>query len=124
MKKAILSKEAPQPIGPYSQAILSGDTIYISGQIPVNPESGLMVEGVENQCKQVMQNIGAILKSAGMDFSNIVKTSIFLDDMGTFTKVNEIYGSYFKDVPPARETIEVAKLPLNALVEISAIAVK
>jgi len=125
MKKIITTKDAPAPIGPYNQAILSNGTLYISGQTPIDPKTGKLVEGdVKVEAKQCMQNLGAILKAAGMTFKNVVKTSIFLKDMHQFAKVNEVYGSYFDPATaPARETVEVANLPMFVNVEISMIAV-
>jgi 2-iminobutanoate/2-iminopropanoate deaminase len=124
MKKIITTSGAPKPIGPYSQAVMVNNTLYVSGQVPVNPLSGkIESEDIAVQTKQVMENIGAILKEAGMSFSNVIKASIFIMDMGNFAKINEVYGSYFTVDFPARETVQVAKLPLNANVEISVIAV-
>ncbi len=124
-KISIQSASAPAPIGPYAQARLCGDTLYISGQIPLNPLTGKMVKGdLEAETRQAMDNLGAILKQAQMDFSNLVKVSIFLMDMGDFPEINRIYGAYFNAPFPARETIQVAGLPLGARVEISAIAVR
>jgi 2-iminobutanoate/2-iminopropanoate deaminase len=124
MKKIINTSNAPKPIGPYSQAVYVNNTLYISGQVPVNPLSGkIESEDIMVQTKQVMENIGAILKEAGMTFDNVVKTSIFIMDMTNFSKINEVYGSFFTTDFPARETVQVAKLPLNANVEISVIAV-
>jgi 2-iminobutanoate/2-iminopropanoate deaminase len=124
MKKAIISKNAPAPIGPYSQGILANGTLFVSGQIPTNPSTGELNKGdIADQTKQVMSNLHAILKEAGMDFSNVIKTSIFLSDLGNFDEVNEVYGTYFKEIPPARECIQAAKLPRNADVEISVIAI-
>jgi 2-iminobutanoate/2-iminopropanoate deaminase len=123
MKKAIQIKNAPAPIGPYSQAILKGETLYGSGQIAINPMTGeLVMDSVEVETKQVMENIKAILESADMDFEHVLKCSIFLSDMNNFALVNEIYASYFGDVPPARETVQVSCLPKNVNVEISFIA--
>ncbi|MDO4880205.1 MAG: RidA family protein [Capnocytophaga sp.] len=126
MKKVILTKDAPAPIGPYSQAIQAGNTLYVSGQIPVNPATNEVVNGgIEPETKQVMENIAAILKEAGFSFNEVVKTTILLADIGTFAVVNEIYGSYFpNEGAPARETYQVAKLPKGVNVEISCIAVK
>jgi 2-iminobutanoate/2-iminopropanoate deaminase len=125
MKKVINSAEAPAPIGPYSQAILVNGMLFVSGQVPINPVSGELLKGdIAEQTKQVMSNLLAILKAADMDFSNVVKTSIFLSDMGNFGIVNEVYATYFKENPPARETIQAARLPKDADVEISLIAVK
>ena len=125
MKKVILSSKAPAPIGPYSQAIEANGTLYVSGQIPIGPATGEVVAGgIEPQAKQVMQSLKAILEEAGYTFDQVVKTTILLDDLGNFAKVNEIYGSYFKEGAPARETYQVAKLPKGVAVEISCIAVK
>nr|WP_314995050.1 RidA family protein [uncultured Capnocytophaga sp.] len=125
MKKVILSSKAPAPIGPYSQAIEANGTLYVSGQIPIDPATGEVVSGgIEPQAKQVMQSLKAILEEAGYTFDQVVKTTILLDDLGNFAKVNEIYGSYFDEGAPARETYQVAKLPKGVAVEISCIAVK
>lgn len=125
MKKVILSSKAPAPIGPYSQAIEANGTLYISGQIPIDPATGEVVAGgIEPQAKQVMQSLKAILEEAGYTFDQVVKTTILLDDLGNFAKVNEIYGSYFGEGAPARETYQVARLPKGVAVEISCIAVK
>ena len=124
MKKVINTKNAPAPIGPYSQAVSANGFLFVSGQIPSNPVTGEIVSGdIKAEAKQVMENIKAILIEAGLNFSNIVKTSIFLTDMGTFTQVNEVYGTYFTDQFPARETVQVAALPKNVNVEISVIAI-
>ena len=124
-KKIIYTEDAPDPIGPYSQAVFVNNTLYISGQIAIDPFSeSLILSDIESETKQVMKNIGFILDAAEMDFSNVVKCSIFLKDMNDFPKVNAIYGSYFKENPPARETVQVAKLPRNVNVEISTIAVR
>jgi 2-iminobutanoate/2-iminopropanoate deaminase len=125
MKKAIQISGAPAPIGPYSQAILANNTLYVSGQIPLNPINGeLVVDTIENATNRVLTNIFALLKEAGMNEDNVVKCSIFLKDLNDFAVVNEIYGSYFKNIAPARETVQVAKLPLDVPIEISCIAVK
>jgi 2-iminobutanoate/2-iminopropanoate deaminase len=125
MKKTIHTPGAPAPLGPYSPAILVDKTLYMSGQIPLNPVNGeLVIDTIENATHQVMKNILALLKEAGMDANNIVKCSIFLKDLNDFSKVNEVYGSYFSSNPPARETVQVAKLPLDAPIEISCIAIK
>ncbi|MBK8808929.1 MAG: RidA family protein [Bacteroidales bacterium] len=124
--KAIVTPSAPKPIGPYSQAVLVDKTLYISGQIPINPESGNIIdESYALATKQVMDNIVAILQEAEMQIENVVKCSIFLKDMNEFPTVNAVYANYFQtnSIFPARETIEVSKLPKDALVEISAIAV-
>ncbi|SKB46900.1 RidA family protein [Maribacter arcticus] len=126
MKKIINTSNAPAPIGPYNQAILSNGTLYISGQIPLNPKNGELVSGdIKKETKQSMENLKAILTEAEMTFENVVKSSIFLSDMKQFTKVNEVYASYFNaETAPARETVEVANLPKFVNVEISMIAVK
>ena len=124
MKKIISTKNAPSPIGPYSQAVLVNGTLYVSGQIAINPTNGLFVlDNIIEETKRVMDNIKAILTEAGMDFSNVVKTGIFLSDMNNFAKVNEIYGSYFTKDFPARETVQVSRLPKDVNVEISVLAV-
>ena len=124
-KKIIRTDNAPAPIGPYSQAVQFGNMLFISGQVPIDPATGDVVAGdIRTETTQVMNNLGAILKEAGMDFTNIIKTSIFLMDMGQFAQVNEVYGSYFKDMPPARETVQVSGLPKGVSVEISMIAGK
>ncbi|MBU3013021.1 Rid family detoxifying hydrolase [Polaribacter vadi] len=126
MKKIITTKYAPAPIGPYNQAVLSGNTLYTSGQIAINPESGeLVLDSIENETKQVMENVKAVLEAAEMTFDNVIKTSIFIADMHQFAKINAIYGSYFnEETAPARETVEVANLPKFVNVEISVIAIK
>lgn len=126
MKKIITTKNAPAPIGPYNQAILSGNTLYTSGQIAINPENGeLVLDSIENETKQVMENVKAVLEAAEMTFDNVIKTSIFIADMHQFAKINAIYGSYFnEETAPARETVEVANLPKFVNVEISVIAIK
>ena len=123
MKQIIKTDKAPAPIGPYNQAILSNGTLYISGQIAIVPAPGnLLLEDIETETHQVMKNLQAILAEANMSFENVIKTSIFLMDMGSFAKVNEVYGSYFTDNFPARETVQVSCLPKNVNVEISMIA--
>lgn len=126
MKKAILTNKAPLPIGPYNQAINYENMLFVSGQIPLDPDSNELVNtGIEDETNQVMKNIQAILTEAGMSFNDIVKTSIFLKDMDNFKTVNETYGNYFEGViPPARETVQVSKLPLDVNVEISCIAIR
>ena len=125
MKTIINTKEAPQPIGPYNQAIAAGGFLFISGQIAIDPNTGeLNLADIETETHLVMKNLNAILAEAGLDFGHIVKTTIFLSDMKSFAQVNEIYGSYFTGDYPARETVEVCVLPKNVNVEISAIAVK
>ncbi len=126
MKKIITTKQAPAPIGPYNQAVLIKDTLYTSGQIAINPANGnLVLTNIDDETRQVMENLKAVLAAAEMTFENVVKTSIFIADMNDFTKINAVYGSYFNDDnAPARETVQVACLPKNVNVEISMIAVK
>ena len=122
-KRIINTPNAPAPIGPYSQAVASNGTLYISGQIPIDPSSGeLISSGIQDETHQVMKNLKAILEEASVSFNHVVKTSIFVADMGDFAAINEVYGSYFGENPPARETIEVSTLPKNVNVEISCIA--
>ncbi|MFN3555315.1 MAG: RidA family protein [Bacteroidales bacterium] len=124
MKKFVNTEKAPKPIGPYNQAVMANNTLYVSGQIPLNPANGELLKGdVKEQTRQVMENLKAILHEAGMDFSNVVKCSIFISDMKDFPFINEVYGGYFAEDPPARETVQVAGLPLGVDVEISCIAV-
>ncbi|REH52334.1 2-iminobutanoate/2-iminopropanoate deaminase [Tenacibaculum gallaicum] len=126
MKKIITTDKAPAPIGPYNQAVLSGNTLYTSGQIAINPETGdLVLDSIEVETQQVMLNMKEVLAAAGMTFENVIKTSIFISDMHNFSKINAVYGEYFNDATaPARETVEVANLPKFVNVEISMIAVK
>jgi len=122
MKQPIHSLRAPEALGPYSQAILDGETLYLSGQIGIDPATGKMVEGgVEAQTHRVLKNLEAVLEAAGMGLVNVVKTTIFLASMDDFPAVNKVYGEYFPNDPPARATIQVGKLPLGALVEIEAV---
>ena len=124
-RKIIYTEDAPEPIGPYSQAVSINGMLFVSGQIPLDSFSGALIkDGIVEETEQVMQNLKAILLAAEMDFSNVVKCSIFLTDMHDFPKVNEVYGRYFKNQAPARETVEVSVLPKNANVEISCIAVR
>ena len=125
MKKVIETTGAPAPIGPYNQAILVDKTLYASGQIALDPKTmDLVNEDIQAETTQVMKNLSAVLKAAGMDFTNVVKATIYLADMGDFALVNEIYGGYFNDdYAPARETVQVAQLPKNVRVEISVIAI-
>ncbi|UPZ15272.1 MULTISPECIES: RidA family protein [Flavobacterium] len=126
MKKIIFTEKAPAPIGPYNQAVLSGNTLYASGQIAINPESGeLITDNINDETNQVMKNIAAILEAADMTFENVVKSTIFIMDMNNFGAINTVYGSYFNEkTAPARETVQVACLPKNVNVEISIIAVQ
>ena len=122
MKKIIYTKDAPNAIGPYSQAILSNNTLYCSGQIAIDCKGNLKNENIEEETKQIIKNIAAVLKKAEMDFSNVVKTTIFLKDMNDFSIVNNIYQKTFENEPPARETVEVSRLPKDVNIEISVIA--
>ena len=126
MKKIIKTSKAPAPIGPYNQAILSGNTLYTSGQIAIDPSTGkLKIATIEEETTLVMENMKAVLAAAEMTFDNVIKTSIFISDMENFSEINTIYGRYFnEDTAPARETVEVAKLPKYVNVEISMIAIK
>ncbi|MFC2096263.1 RidA family protein [Bacteroidota bacterium] len=124
MKKIIFTEKAPKAIGPYSQAIEVIGTLYISGQVPVNPETGNIPEGIKEQTEQVMKNIGAILEAAGYTFENVVKSTCLLSDMDNFQAMNEVYGSYYNENPPARAAYGVVKLPLGVMIEIETIAVK
>lgn len=126
MKKIITTTKAPAPIGPYNQAVLSGNTLYTSGQIAINPETGELVQNsIEAETKQVMENMKEVLTAAEMTFENVVKTSIFISDMHNFSKINAVYAEYFDETTaPARETVEVANLPKFVNVEISMIAIK
>ena len=124
MKKIIKTSKAPKPIGPYNQAVISNNLLFISGQVAFDPKTDtLVLDNIENETKQVMENLKAILESVNATFENVIKTSIFLSDMDNFAKVNGVYGSYFnEDTAPARETVEVARLPKDVNVEISMIA--
>jgi 2-iminobutanoate/2-iminopropanoate deaminase len=125
MKKIISTNNAPQAIGPYSQAVEANNTLYISGQIPINPKTGKLIKGdIFEQTEMVMQNIGAILKAAGYDFGDVVKSTCLLSDINDFAAMNAIYEKYYPTNPPARAAYEVANLPLGALIEIETIAVK
>ena len=126
MKTIITTKKAPQPIGPYSQAILVGNTLYTSGQIALHPESGeLVMDSIEVETTQVMKNLKAVLEAANMTFENVIKASIFISDMNSFGAINAVYAQYFDEATaPARETVEVANLPKFVNVEISVIAIK
>lgn len=123
MKQIIATKEAPAAIGPYSQAVRAGDLLFVSGQISLDPETGAIVgDTPTEQLRRAMQSMQAILASAGLGFSNVVKTTIYLKDMNDFAEVNEVYGQYFPSDPPARATVEVSRLPKDVLVEVDAIA--
>lgn len=124
MNKIIFTPEAPAPIGPYSQAVQAGNTLYVSGNIALDPETGELInENITEETHAVMKNMEAILRAGGFSFSDVVKCTIFIKDMGQFATINDAYGQYFKSNPPARETVEVSKLPKNVNVEISCIAV-
>ncbi|MBN1197343.1 MAG: RidA family protein [Candidatus Aminicenantes bacterium] len=125
MKKVIQTDNAPAAIGPYSQAIEVAGTLYISGQVPVDPETGKIVEGgIEAQTERVLKNIGAILEAAGLEFEHVVKSTVLLDDIGNFSQMNEVYKSFYKENSPARAAFQVAALPLGAMIEIETIAVR
>lgn len=126
MNKTIINTEkAPAPIGPYSQAVIIGETLYASGQIAIDASTGdMIISDITSETHQVMKNMGFILEAAGMNYSNVVKCGIFVNDMNDFATINAAYGEYFKENPPARETVEVSRLPKDVNVEISCIAVK
>ena len=123
-KEIISTKKAPSAIGPYSQGMIVGDLVFTSGQIPLNPESGELVTEISKATVQVMENLSAVLEAAGSSLEKVIKTTIFLQDLNDFEKVNEIYGDYFKDNLPARSCVQLAKLPKGATIEIEAIAIK
>ncbi len=123
MRQIIETKDAPSPIGPYSQAISANGLVFVSGQIPIIPETGAMVEGgVDAQTRQVLQNVAAILAAAGSSLQKVVKTTIYLRNLDDFARVNQIYSEYFAEAKPARATVQVARLPKEAMVEIDAVA--
>ena len=123
MRETITTQDAPQAIGPYSQAVRAGGLLFVSGQIPLDPSTGEIVEGdIRAQTERVMQNIGGILTAAGVSFDRVVRTTIFVADLGDFATINDVYGSYFEAPAPARATFQVARLPKDARVEIDAIA--
>lgn len=125
MKKIIHTEKAPKAIGPYSQAVEANGTLYISGQVPINPETGKVAEGgIREQTEQVMKNIGEILKEAGYTFADVVKSTCLLSDMNNFAAMNEVYGKYYPENSPARAAFGVVKLPLGVLIEIETVAVK
>jgi 2-iminobutanoate/2-iminopropanoate deaminase len=126
MKQVIITPNAPAPIGPYSQAVLKGNTLYTSGQIAINPANGeLVLDNIKLETNQVMKNMEAVLQEAKMSFEDVVKATIFITDMNNFIEINAVYGSYFNEASaPARETVQVSKLPKNVNVEISMIAIK
>lgn len=124
MKQKIETTKAPKAVGPYSQAITDGNLVFTSGQIHLTPEGKLLEGTIEEQTHQVMKNLQAVLEAAGVSFKEVVKTTIYVTDMAVYGKINEVYGSYFSEPFPARETVQVAALPLGAKVEISLVAVK
>ena len=126
MKKIIFTDKAPAPIGPYNQAVLVGNTLYTSGQIAINPSTGeLVMDSIEEETKQVMENMKAVLEAADMTFENVIKSTIFIMNMGDFAKINSVYATYFDEkTAPARETVQVACLPKNVNIEISMLAIK
>ena len=124
-KEAVSTKDAPAAIGPYSQALKAGNLLFLSGQISIDPKTNQMNAGsIEEQTKQALENLDAVLRASGMTMDNVVNTTVFLKDVNDFAKMNAVYGTYFKDKPPARATVQVARLPRDALIEISAIAIK
>jgi 2-iminobutanoate/2-iminopropanoate deaminase len=125
IKEAVSAKDAPAPIGPYSPAIKVGNLLFLSGQTGTDPKTNQLNSGsIEEQTKQTLENLDAVLRASGMTMENVVNTTVFLKDVNDFAKMNAVYGTYFKDKPPARATVQVARLPRDALVEISAIAIK
>jgi 2-iminobutanoate/2-iminopropanoate deaminase len=123
MKRAISSPDAPKAIGPYSQAVRAGQLLFLSGQVPIDPATGLMVDGdIAAQTRRVFENLGAVLKAGGRSFADVVRTTVFLADMNDFAAMNEVYGQYFKEPYPARATVQVARLPKDSKVEIDLIA--
>ena len=125
IKEAVCTKEAPTAIGPYSQAVKVGNLLFLSGQISIDPKTNQMNAGsIEEQTKQALENLAAVVRARGMTMDNVVNTTVFLKDVNDFAKMNAVYGTYFKDKPPARATVQVARLPRDAFVEISAIAIK
>ena len=123
MREIIATEAAPQAIGPYSQAVSLGDFVFTSGQIPIDPKTGVFVEGgIAEQTEQVLRNLAEVLRAAGTSFAGVVKTTVFLADMNDFAAMNEVYGRYFSNEPPARSTVQAARLPRDARVEIDAIA--
>ena len=124
MKKSVATERAPKAIGPYSQAIVHNGMAYLSGQIPIDPATGQLVEGdIATQTTRVLENLKAVLEACGSDLNGVVKTTVYIKDMAEFTKMNEVYGKYFAQNPPARSTVEAAKLPRDVRVEIDAIAI-
>lgn len=125
VRRVIVSADAPRAIGPYSQGVLVGSTLFASGQIPIRPETGELVRGsIEDQTRQVLDNLGAVLKAAGMEYRDVVSVTVFLADMENFARVNQVYAEYFTERPPARCVAAVARLPRDASIEVSLIAIK
>jgi 2-iminobutanoate/2-iminopropanoate deaminase len=125
MKKTVVTPHAPKAVGPYSQAVLIGDTLYCSGQIPLDPESGEVVSGgVREQAERVFLNLGAVLRASGMEFSNVVKATIFTTDLSKFGELNEVYASFFSEPYPARSTVQVSALPRGVQVEVEVVAIR
>ena len=123
MKQIVKTERAPQAIGPYSQAVIAGGFVFVSGQIPIDPRTGEFVAGgIEEQTEQVLRNLSAVLAAAGSDLARVVKTTVYLADMNDFAAMNEVYGRYFQAEPPARATVQAARLPRNARVEIDVLA--
>jgi 2-iminobutanoate/2-iminopropanoate deaminase len=124
-KRTVSTREAPAAIGPYSQAVEAGGFVFLSGQIPLDPVTGELVSGsIQEETRRVMENLKAVLAAAGLSFADVVKTTIYVTDIGDFAAVNEVYGSYFKEEPPARATVQVAALPKGARVEMDAVALR
>jgi len=123
-RTVIAPEKAPKAVGPYSQGIAAGDFVFTSGQLPLNPETNTMPAGIEAQTKQSLDNVKAVLEAGGSSLDKVVKVTIFLQDLNDFGKVNEIYGTYFTNIPPARSCVQVARIPRDALIEIEAIGVK
>jgi 2-iminobutanoate/2-iminopropanoate deaminase len=122
-KQVILTSKAPAPVGPYSQAIRAGNLIFVSGQLPIDPVTGVMPDGIADQTRVVLRNVQAVLEAAGASLADVVKTTVFMKDLAEFTAMNQVYATFFAETPPARATVEVARLPKDARVEIDAIAV-
>ena len=124
MKEKVQSNQAPSAIGPYSQAVAAGDTVYVSGQLPIDPATGQLAEGIAAQTRQSLENIKAILQAAGLTLDHVVKTTVLLKSIGDFNAMNDVYGTYFQGVCPARAAFQIAALPRGAMVEIEAVAVR
>lgn len=122
INETVRSAEAPAAIGPYSQAVRAGELVFVSGQLPVDAKSGKLEEGVAAQTERALKNVGAVLAAAGLDYRHVVKTTVFMTDLGRFAEMNDVYARFFKDAPPARATVQVSALPKGASVEIEAVA--